>query len=285
MAKHWRSVKFFLGTAQLSRAYGVVSKNDDDSRESPERVVLEAELLGFSGVDTAPVYGAAEEQIGRSGTVLAVYTKLNPALSVDDSIRQSCSALQREFLDGVYLHEEFIASRRQRELLKLLRGREAQDVGDVGVSIYSVDEFHRANANPDVGVIQLPYNVFDQRFNSDFLAKNLDPAKRVFGRSIFLQGVLLQSSFNFPSAVAHLRSYKVALENATKRSDLDDLDVALGYAMTNHALSGIIVGTSSITELREISLRKLSMFDKDLSSVLNFGSVPPWSAVDPRKWS
>ena len=278
-------MKLLLGTAQLSRAYGVVQKNRSESPESPVEVVAEAELLGFSGVDTAPVYGDAEADIGKAKSALPVYTKIHPLRSVDDSIHKSRAALRRDFLHGVYLHEEYIASQGQQELLKRMQDRKSEDIGEVGVSIYSVDEFELANENPDIDLLQLPYNILDPRFNSDYLSRTLDPAKKVFARSIFLQGVLLGPASQLPSAVSHLREFKASLEEVTRGSGLDDLDVALGFAMGNQALTGIIVGTSSLKELREIASRKSSLLDKNLSSVLDFDNVPTWDAVDPRRWS
>lgn len=285
LEKPWRSVKLFLGTAQLSRAYGVFGANQSYSRESPVLLVEAAASFGYSGIDTAPVYGHAETHIGRAKSPLPVYTKLDPAQGVDDSILQSRSLLRRNFLDGVYLHEEYVASRKQKEMLQRLRDRKADDVGEVGVSIYSFDEFDLANENPDIDVLQLPYNIFDQRFSEDYVSRNLDPKKRVFARSVFLQGVLLRKASELPSAVSHLMKFKVALEEATRESGLDELDIALGFAMANQALAGIIVGTSSLKELREIAFKKISVVERDLSSVVNFDDVPTWDDVDPRSWS
>lgn len=278
------SVKFLLGTAQLSRSYGIIPKTHREPRESPSQVVEGAVSLGFSAIDTAPVYGNAEEDIGRSRTVLPVFTKLHPELSAEESLSRSRAALQRNLLDGVYLHEEYIGSRRQKDLLKRLSDRKTHEIGAVGVSIYSIEEFRLANVNPDIDLVQLPYNILDQRFNSEFLIKNLDPSKQVFARSIFLQGILLTQASALPPAVHHLRGFKESLENLARDCGLDDLDVALGFAMKNTTLAGVIAGSCSLSELREISSRRAILEGTNLSSVLYYDNLPTWDAVDPRRW-
>ena len=269
----------------------MVKNNQSKAPVSPVPLISEARLLGFYGIDTAPVYGEAEQKIGEAGqqigdgeAPLAVYTKLHPAMSVEDSIQHSLVNLQRKFLDGVYLHEEYVASFRQKEMLKRVGNRKSRDVGAVGVSVYSIEEFLRANDNPDIDVIQLPFNVLDSRFNAQFLNENLDPEKTVVGRSVFLQGVLLQPARKLPRKVAHLRRFKQSLEEWTSDSGLDYLDVALGYAVSNQALGGIVVGVSSVDELREIAARKSSLAEKNLGPVISFFNRPAWSDVDPRTW-
>jgi aryl-alcohol dehydrogenase-like predicted oxidoreductase len=277
-------VKLLLGTAQLTRAYGVLKAKQSEPRQSPVDLIAEAEALGYSGIDTAPVYGSAEAEIGNAESSLPVYTKLHPARSLEDSIMQSRLFLRRNYLDGAYLHEEYVASFKQNETLKLLRDRRT-DVGEVGVSIYSVEEFELANLNPDIDILQVPYSIFDQRFNEDYLTRNLDPKKKVFARSVFLQGVLLRQASDLPAAVSHLAKFKTALERAARESGLDDLGMALGFAMGNRALDGVIVGTSSLKELREIASRKNYLLEEELYLGLDFDNVPTWNAVDPRKWS
>lgn len=278
-------MKLVLGTAQLSRNYGVVNSRHRETHDSAERLIGEAEAAGFYGLDTAPLYGEAESDIGKAKCSLPIFTKLDPFKSIENSIQTSRQRLNRSFLDGVYLHEEYVASRRQMEILKRLQDRKPEDVGFIGVSIYTIEEFHLANANPDVNVLQLPHNILDRRFDSDFLSRNLDPSKRVFARSIFLQGVLLRTASQLPEPVAHLKNYKILLENLGKKNGQDDLDLALGYVLLNHELDAIIVGTSSVAELREVSARTGQLMASNPSVALELEMVPTWDAVDPRRWS
>lgn len=277
-------LKLFLGTAQLSQNYGVLKNRESKAGVSAGALLSEARNLGFYAIDTAPVYGIAELQIGEARSPLPVYTKLDSSLSVDDSILRSMSNLQRNYLDGVYLHDEYVASRNQKEILKRVSDRKSRDVGAVGVSIYSLEEFVRANENPDIDLIQLPFNILDSRFHAKFLEANRSPEKTIFARSIFLQGVLLRRAKDLPQEVAHLRGYKRALEKFTSGSGLDALDIALGYALLNHALDGIVVGVSSIRELREINKRITTLTEESLLPLLSFSERPAWKDVDPRTW-
>ena len=49
-----------LGTAQLTRAYGVAARHGDDASGARSEALLRAaEALGVEGLDTAPGYGLA----------------------------------------------------------------------------------------------------------------------------------------------------------------------------------------------------------------------------------
>lgn len=285
-SKRRNLVKLVLGTAQLSRSYGVIQRHREVRRDNPKAILRAAESVGFVALDTSPLYGEAEKDIGFSGTTMAVFTKLDPERSVEDSLLVSFNSLKRPFLEGVYLHEEFVASDKQIESLRILREYKSKNkIDKVGVSIYSEDEFHMANSNPDVDIIQLPYNIFDSRFSQSFLRHHLDETKTVYARSIFLQGLLLEESADFPANVSHLRPFKRALEEQTSDTGLGSVSLALAFVLENRALSGMIVGSSSAAEIRDVASSLRTLEASDVSLEIELPDRPSWVQVDPRNWS
>jgi len=279
-------VNIILGTAQLTRDYGVLADTGQHRPPSQSRELLTlAQSLGFSGLDTAPVYGAAEQEIGQARTSLPVYTKLDPSLSVSSSLMRSLSRLRRERLEGVFLHEALTLDSTQKNTLAELETHRNREVGLIGASIYSVEEFHLANDHASIDVIQLPYNALDRRFSPEFLDRFLNPRKKVFARSIFLQGLLISDLKVFPPAVENLQKWAAEIAEVAGRYDKSTLEATLHFALSHRRLDGVVLGASSLGELNEIGKVIEATPNGSLLTELRSLEWPPWPATDPRTWN
>lgn len=275
---------FILGTAQLTRDYGLFRHDFEQGTLTRSVDLLTAAAEGgFVAIDTAPVYGDAEEHIGIANVALPVITKLDPKIPVSESLDRSKKFLRRKRLDAVLLHEELILSPAQRRVLLELENRKGEDIVSVGSSVYSVEEFHRANENPQIDIIQLPFNVFDRRFSEDFLSSYLAPNKRVIARSVFLQGVLL-SSAPLPAPVAHLQVFVDRFSVLAELCGVSLVDAALGFACSNSLLTAVILGAGSKSEVLDFSGQSGGIPSPCISQSLETLELPPWEFVDPRTW-
>lgn len=278
-------MELILGTAQLARPYGVL-----DGRTSKRSLVDAAKLLhfsealGFEALDTAPVYGEAEMVIGRSGVGLPVHTKLVPNVSPEHSVEASLKRLGRRFLDVVYLHQPLELATGQQNLLADLSSLKGDCVGAVGVSIYEEREFELALSNPLIDVIQVPYNLFDQRFGPRRISEAISHGKLVFARSIFLQGILLVRNGPLPDAVSPLQPGIERLRDFSESQSLSLLKLAMAFAQANSGLAGLVVGASNHTDLEEISAAAFSNAPVGLLEELGRMDWPRWPATDPRRW-
>ena len=279
-------MQVILGTAQLTRPYGVMEgKGENDrTRGNPEEVLRLAKDLGFEAIDTAPVYGRAEAEIGKSSVNLEIHTKLLPGLGSASSVEQSLSRLRRARVDVVYLHETLSLEREQQRLMFELAGLKGTKVGRIGVSIYDKKEFSLAMSSPLVDVIQVPYNVFDQRFGPQFLSEANKAGKRVLARSVFLQGVLLADPAALPPPVQHLKANVAQLRRIAQDWRLDPLTIALAFVRANTGLSGIIVGSAKQKEMRDISQGFALDVPEELIQELRKQVWPVWQKTDPRRW-
>lgn len=280
-------MQLILGTAQLTRPYGIMDGTEahEPTRRNPEEALRVAQNLGFSAIDTAPVYGNAEVEIGDADVALAIHTKLLQGLGAASSVDQSLSRLRRARVDVVYLHETLsLEPEQQRPLLELadLKGTK---VGRIGVSIYDQEEFSLAISSPLVDVIQVPYNIFDQRFGPQFLRQAKEAGKTVVARSVFLQGVLLADPAALPPPVRHLKADVAQLHMIAQDWRIHPLAIALAFVRANTGLSGIIVGTTKPKEMREISQAFAIDFPEELVQELRERTWPVWQKTDPRRWS
>lgn len=274
-----------LGTAQLSRPYGAL-----DSFRKSTRLLYPLELLAFaerseiSGFDTAPVYGEAEALLGAGQVTKPIYTKLDPGIAVEDSLRQSKSRLALDTLHCVYLHEELTADPRQSKIFQRLGVHLGDDVREIGVSIYSLEEYEIALGMPEVTVIQVPFGVLDRRFSAKRLQKGIDRGKRFLGRSIFLQGLLTTPNEaeleNFPTLTPFILEFR----ELARSHHLSPVDAAIAFASQNRGLSGLIVGARNKVALQEIIHASKRQISSTLFSDLQSLPVPESEMVDPRKW-
>lgn len=275
-----------LGTAQLTRSYGVLGGDERRGDISAGQKTIEhAGELNLLAVDTAPIYDSAEGVIGAAQTSLPVHTKLQSGIPALESLRGSLDRLNRSSVEVVYLHEELTLDHAQLQMLVALNSARGDLFAELGVSIYDESEFDLAIAHPLIDVIQLPYNLFDQRFGPERLGAAVGAGKKVFARSIFLQGLLLTEPRKLPVAVRSLRRKIVQFQETARRWSLTPLQGSLYFAQQNQNLSAIIVGASNEKELHDIHLASCSEEFRGFYDDLQSQQWPAWPDTDPRRWS
>lgn len=280
------TVGLVLGTAQLAQPYGVLARSNNSALSQQIDLIRLAESCRVVAIDTSPVYGGAEKAIGASGTQLEIHTKCHPNLSVEESLRISRDSLGRDTLDIVYLHESLERSDKARRKLRGLAEHVGYGVGAVGASVYEVDEFLLALDAPEVSVIQVPVSILDRRFaETGLLDRAANLGKKVFARSVLLQGLLVADSGELPLALARLRPYLDKVGDIADRNGVSRICLALSYVKRLPGLSGIIVGASSALELEVVASEFLCSIQGEVLDLVEQVEAAPWDLVDPRRWS
>ncbi|MFN9460086.1 MAG: aldo/keto reductase [Acidobacteriota bacterium] len=98
-----------LGTVELGIDYGFrgSAHYEKPDRSSAENLLRAAAASGITLLDTAPVYGDAEELIGASGVDARVATKIvlpADAAQIAESVDRSLHRLRRPCLDLLQMH-------------------------------------------------------------------------------------------------------------------------------------------------------------------------------------
>jgi aryl-alcohol dehydrogenase-like predicted oxidoreductase len=274
-----------LGTAQLTRTYGVLGNGFLASeRESPSVLLHNAERFGFNGIDTAPNYGKAETAIGQFQTSLPVYSKIDPDLDPITSVRLSLKRLRKERIEGFFLHEELTMSREQRKTLKSLNEMKGELLSVVGVSIYSIEEYLLARDSPLIDVIQLPYNLFDRRFSANFLSSTDSEHQKIFSRSPLLQGLLTQNPSSLPAKFDYLGEGLQTLNALSQQVGTSQLNLALQFVLDNEMIDAIVIGTSNSAEQSEIVSSCRTVMSTEIDWAREVFDFPDWPLSDPRDW-
>ena len=194
--------KLCLGTVQLGMKYGVNNElGRQPTAEESFAVLRAAKKGGVEFLDTASVYGEAETLLGNFGVEQVgfhVISKLRPwgqqetdkaavLLEIESSLRR----LKIKQLYGYMLHR---AEDMNHEVVvqSMVTAKREGLVKHIGVSVYEPEEALRVVQSGIWDMIQIPYNVLDQRLDgTDFFELAKKNHIKVFARSAFLQGLLL----------------------------------------------------------------------------------------------
>lgn len=208
-----------LGSAQWGQRYGIANIAGQPSSDDISRMIDIAGAAGARTVDTARDYGSSEALIGalvppNEWRIVTKLTAQLPANSSNDavaaasaSVAASLAALRETVLDTLLLHRlEHFTSWDSAVWRSLIALRDMGRIRHLGVSALGPNEAWTALELPDVDVIQVAGNLFDQQLaRAGFFDAAIAAGKEVFVRSVFLQGVAHLHPDRLPSNVADLR--------------------------------------------------------------------------------
>ncbi len=278
-------MKIVLGTAQLTRAYGITAREDSRaSQRRPRQVLKSAEELGCVAIDTSPVYGSAERKIGEAGTSLALHTKLDSSVTVGESVNNSLRRLRRDHLDIVYFHHRLELPEFGRIDSKVRQVLDSQVVGNLGISVYEPSELIALELSGSITVVQAPFSVLDRRFSEGVFREFVQSGGQVFVRSIFLQGLLLSRSQQVPPHLDTLVPYLSNFWRICIDWDVDPIDGAMQFVFRKLPFAGLVVGARGVDELHRIMKAREAVIAEGFFLALDEMNLPSWDTVDPRKW-
>ncbi len=263
--KDFLKKKLVLGTAQFGLDYGVANRKGKPDFETVTSIVQKAYQEGIVNFDTAQAYGDSEKVLGRVFSLLKisekvnVISKLHPGLdykswgNVLEAVKQSLSRLTVSRLSGLMIHEEKLLDQWETGIGKLMKECVASGlVLKIGISLYSVEYAIRALRTESIDFIQIPTNILDRQFidNSVFsLAKKLK--KRVYVRSVFLQGLLLMQPDDIPNKLAIAKKYIEELHRISRKNDISLQELLLAY-VKKETNADLVIGVDSVNHLHEI---------------------------------
>jgi aryl-alcohol dehydrogenase-like predicted oxidoreductase len=263
MSDHLRLV---LGTAQLGMPYGIANRTGQPNKVSAHEIIDTAFKNGISEFDTAQAYGASEEILGqiiedlRTTNQAKITTKLHPDLNHlnhDDmiqAIEQSLKKLNINKLHCVMLHREETLDLWQKGLSEILESFISRGLVDhIGVSVYSPQRAFQAISTKGIEIIQLPSSILDKRFEKANVFESAEKeAKKIYIRSIFLQGLILMASEELP---AHMDATSAVLSevcNISRRHNVTTRHLALGYIKSTKPKAKLIIGIEQALQLHQV---------------------------------
>ncbi len=288
-----------LGTAQFGRKYGVTNKNGKPDDKEIELILKNALSNNIKFFDTANAYGDAETLLGeklKNGNIKLI-TKFNSGVKdsfsdyeihkLEINFKETLKNLRSNDIDSYLLHDANALKKKNSYLLFnwLEKLRSHGKIKRIGISIYEESDLDDIPLE-NIQVVQMPISIYDQRLlKNSFINRLLENNISIHIRSIFLQGLLLQKSINWPKHFnKKFLRHHYYYENEISANNLSLMDAAISFIKKLDFPELILFGVTSSLELK--SIIKSWNSEKVLNNQLNFKTFR-WdniNDIDPRKW-
>ena len=251
--------KLALGTAQFGLDYGVTNSKGKVQVEEVELILGCAKENSINTLDTAASYGNSEEVLGSIGiSDFQIITKTMPLENgVDEVIKhfkQSLTFLNKSSVNGLLIHNvNEIEHKNFNTLFKELTELKRQGlVNKIGFSIYTPEQVDFLLKNFDFDLIQVPFNIFDNRLIQGGQLQALNnKGIEVHARSVFLQGVILDFN-NLSNYFSPWKKEFSIYQETVKDNGLSLLECALNFVLNIREIDKVLVGVNSERQLKEI---------------------------------
>lgn len=244
-------MRLILGTAQLGLEYGIANTSGIPGIREIDEIFLICKNQGINFCDTAFAYGMSH-QVVRSRD-LKIITKL--LLEDQQKTKFLLERLIREFevekLDTVLVHNPSSLLYYPKHW-NLLQDFKYHHNIKIGVSVYTpkeVVDLLNLNIIPDV--IQIPYNIFDRKF--DYILPKLKKLRiEIHARSLFLQGLLFLDISRLPKNIDALSDPLIAFSEFCNHNIKEKMQNALHFVLSNKLIDKLIVGVEKPSQLLEL---------------------------------
>ena len=279
--------KIILGSAQFGNKYGITNFKKTKISEI-QKIILYSKTKGIKTIDTAQDYGKSEKILGKINIKdFKIITKIKfdkKKQNIEKLIFNSTKNLKNKKIYGVLFHSsKSLLGKYGIQLFdEIIKLKKRKLINKIGISIYSPNEFFELKKKGfKFDIIQIPLSIFDKRFlKNDVLRKIKKTGSEIHARSIFLQGLLLQENKNIPS---QFKKWKKSWNNwdyFILKNKFKKTNVCINFVLQNKYINKIIIGFSSLKDIKEIfrNFKKINMkkLNKDFTNDIRL--------IDPRLW-
>lgn len=250
--------KLVLGAAQFGLNYGLANRTGVPSYDELRKIKSVAEKLGIKALDTASSYGGSEKAIGqvfdKSWTITTKCSMRSkprePATGLREQVHDSLALLKHSYLDNLLLHHAKDINSGWDTLRNL---KDEGLVKKIGVSLYFNDDLDAVLSLPDLDVVQITLNVFDQRFlKIGALNCIKDKGVEVHVRSIFLQGLLLMQPDQRPSYFSKWSKNFALIDGFLQQQNVSAKELCINFVAHLAMVDKIVVGVETADQLAEL---------------------------------
>ena len=283
-------MKLVIGSAQLGMNYGLFNNKKINRKEFKkiEKLVL---ISKINFIDTATSYGNSENIIGNSKLKkLHIITKIKLPRKknihirnwVSEEISRSLIKLKTNKIYGVLIHDykDLLGKNGKNYLLSLQELKRKKIITKIGISVYSPQEIKIIWKFWKPDLIQAPFNPLDNRILDSGWINILKKFKvKIFVRSIFLQGLLINENSSF----AINKNSKILLNkfrNWCYKNNVSLLQACLHFIKQFKKIDYLVVGFNNYNQLKEI----IDVFKKKQINIPRKFATKKINLIDPRKW-
>lgn len=260
--------KLALGSAQFGMQYGIANRAGQPRAENVSEILRRGEGAGIHVLDTAHAYGEAEAMLGQAlagNRRFKIVSKTLPVrrdvvtpgdmTQLNVAFRTTLDRLGSRDLYALLVHhaDDLLGPGGDRLWSWMESLKSEKVVNKIGVSVYSPDQLEKAVDRYDIEIVQLPYNIYDQRFARAGLLDGLQAAGiEVHSRSVFLQGLLLLAPGQLPAQFESIRSLQARLHESLAKAAMTPLAGCLSVCLNDPRIDFVVVGCESLRQIDEI---------------------------------
>ena len=241
--------------------YGVANAHGRPNLETAVAIVAAAWERGVVEFDTAPAYGDSESVLGECFRRLGIADKVRVVTKVGthepDGVRRSVEESMRRLgvrkIHGVMLHRQDDLARIDAGLERVVSALRSEGTLErFGVSVYHPEAALRALDSDIMDMVQVPANVLDRRFmDAGVFRRAAESGKRIYVRSVYLQGLLLMEPEDVPEHLARAVPHVRVLKSLAGELGLSRVQLALAYARQAWPEAMILIGAESPGQVGE----------------------------------
>jgi len=283
-------MKLVLGSAQFGMNYGILKNKKINLKE-----LRKIKNLSFKSkirfIDTASNYGSSEDIIAKSKlNSLNIITKINLPKNrnfniknwVEKKVGESLKKLKIKKVYAVLIHnyKDLLGNKGRNYLSFLKQLKKKKVISKLGISIYSHEEIKKIWKFWKPDVIQVPLNVIDNRILDSGWLETLKRFKiKIFARSIFLQGLLLNSYNNLKFSKKNKLVFD-RFNNWCRINNISNIKACLHFVKQYKKIDYLIVGFNNYKHLKEI----INCYKESQVKVPKIFSFNDLNLIDPRRW-
>lgn len=261
-----------FGGVEIGMPYGIGVLNEKDMLSKKEAIHLLHAAVddGINFFDTARSYGHSENIMGEAFKALRerviISTKCTHLIKegegslpqanhlkkrIEDSLQDSLQALQTSYIDVFMLHNATMEILSNEEVASaFLKVKKTGIARAIGVSTYLPEETKLALDTGVWDVIQLPFNLLDQRQKSLFdLAMQKEVG--IIVRSVLFKGLLSDRGKNLHPALSGVETHIGSYDKLIGANTGDLSTLAAKFVLSFKAVSSALIGMDRMKYLKK----------------------------------
>jgi len=260
-----------FGGVEIGIPYGIGIKSTKDMLSENEAIKLLHAAIdsGINFFDTARMYGHSEMIMGKAfkdrRSEVVISTKCRhlrdesgnlPGDSelkkiILDSLTESLEALQTDYVDIFMLHQADLEILENKTISTLFfKLKKEGKCKATGLSTYTTEETRKAIANGDWDVIQVPFNLLDQRQGA-FFSLASQKGIGVIIRSVLMKGLLSVKGKSLHPALKQVEEHISNYNELMTGTDYNLSALAMKFALSFPDVSSVLVGIDRLDYLSQ----------------------------------
>lgn len=277
-------MKIIIGTANFKNFYGY-NRFEKKDFSKVKKFIKNKNIKYFDTAENYKSYYELKKIINAKSLIIFKF-ELNKEKNLQKKIQNVLKFFSLQQIYAILIHDKIDVKNTQfrKNINILISLKKSKKIKKLGISIYEEKDLIAITKifNPDI--IQLPLNVFDQRFSESNLIKSLkNQGTEIHARSIFLQGKLLNKNID-DQIIFFNEKYFNKFDNFCLKNNLSRFNACIQFLLQNKKLINyVVIGVSNLKELlkiyKELNNKKNRHIDFTSLKINKMVKL-----IDPRKW-